>query len=116
MQVDYHIFHLGIVNRALRSGAPCFFGAVVIREDTDDFDGVEIGEVEAARIADATAEDEMELAHESTLPCEESRESLVRDAAEGEPFPAYSLPLDALAAAAPAVDSAFATPSSSLPT
>jgi hypothetical protein len=63
VQVDDHIFHLGIVDRALGIGAPGFLGVGIIVEQADDIDVREIDEVEALRVLDAAAEHEVKLAH-----------------------------------------------------
>src|SRR3982751_2066251 len=47
----HHIFHLGIVDRPLRSAAPCLQRAGVIGIDADDIDRREV-EIEAPRILD----------------------------------------------------------------
>jgi hypothetical protein len=63
VEVDHHIFHLGVVHGALRGAAPRIFRALVVREHADEVDRVEIGEVEAARVGDAAAENEVKLTH-----------------------------------------------------
>ncbi len=63
VEVDDDIFHLGVVDGALGGAAPGFLGFGIAVEQADEVDGIEIGEVEAAGIADAAAEDEMKLAH-----------------------------------------------------
>jgi formate hydrogenlyase transcriptional activator len=66
VQVDDDIFHLGIVDRALGAAAPGVEGAGVIRIETDQIDGRKV-KVEALRILDPTAEDQMQFAHVRTL-------------------------------------------------
>src|SRR3546814_17806635 len=51
------IFHLGIVDGALRGGAPRLFGRLIVGKQADDVEGVQIDEIEVLRIADASAED-----------------------------------------------------------
>ena len=57
----YHdIFHLGIVNGAMRLGAPCVDGVVITAIDADDMDAFRIGKFMAARIAHSSTHDEVE--------------------------------------------------------
>ena len=63
VQVDDDIFHLGIVNRALGAAAPGVLRLGVAVEEADEVDGVEIDEIEAARVFYAAAEHQMKLAH-----------------------------------------------------
>ncbi len=55
VEVDDHVLHLGIVNRALGVGAPGVLGVGVGVEDTDDVDGFEVDEVEALGVGAAGA-------------------------------------------------------------
>src|SRR6478672_1701626 len=66
VQVDDHIFHLGVVHRALRLSAPSLLGGGIAVVDADEVDAVHV-EVEPARILDPTAEDQMKLAHDAEL-------------------------------------------------
>ena len=63
MQVNNDIFHLGIVDGALRAAAPGFFGFGVIIEEADEVDRVQIDEIEAAWVFDAAPEYQVKLAH-----------------------------------------------------
>src|SRR6476619_1801545 len=63
VEVDDDIFHLGVVDGALGRDAPGLFGLGIAVEQADEIDRVQIGEVKAARILDAAAEDEVKLAH-----------------------------------------------------
>ena len=60
--MDHDIFHLGIVDGSLRGAAPGVEGACIIRIEADDMGRRKV-EIEAARILDPAAEDEVELAH-----------------------------------------------------
>src|SRR6476469_4019596 len=66
VQVDDHIFHLGVVHRALRLAAPSLLGCGIAVVDADEVYAVHV-EVEAARVLDPTAEHQMELAHDAEL-------------------------------------------------
>ncbi len=66
--MHHHKLHLGIIDGALCGGAPCLFGAGIIRKHADHLDRIEIVKVEAARVGYATAEDEVKLAHEILVP------------------------------------------------
>src|SRR3546814_1418040 len=57
------IFHLGVVDGALRGGAPGLFGRFIVGIEADDVEGGEVHEVEALRIADASAEYQVQFAH-----------------------------------------------------
>src|SRR5688500_14986479 len=61
--MDDDIFHFGIVDRALRGAAPCLFGRLIVRIEADDVEIVEVGKVEALRVADASAGNQGTLAH-----------------------------------------------------
>jgi len=63
VQVNDHIFHLGIIDRALGPAAPGLFGLSIALKKADEVDVVEIDEVQAARILNAASENEMKLAH-----------------------------------------------------
>ena len=67
MEVHDDIFHLGIVDGALRGGAPRLFGRGVIGKDTDHVELGRVDKVERLRILHASAENEMQLAHTSLL-------------------------------------------------
>ena len=56
VQMHDDIFHLGIIDRALGSGAPRLFGAGEVGEDSDEIDFRKIGKIQRARIAYAAAE------------------------------------------------------------
>ena len=58
------IFHFGVVDRPLGGGTPCVFSRFEVGEDADEIDAVEIDEVEGAGVGDATAENEMQAAHD----------------------------------------------------
>ena len=62
MEVDHDIFHFSVVDGALRGAAPGFLGGGIAVEQADEVDGVEVDEVEAARILDAASKDEVKLA------------------------------------------------------
>jgi hypothetical protein len=62
VQVDDHIFHLGIVNGALRLAAPGVLGRGEAVVNADEVDRIEV-EVEPLRIRDPTAKDQVKLAH-----------------------------------------------------
>ena len=62
VEVDDDIFHLGVVDGALGVAAPGVERAGIIGKEADEVDRGEV-EVEALRILDPAAEDEMELAH-----------------------------------------------------
>ena len=47
MQVDHHIFHLGVVDRALRPAAPGFFGLGIAGVQADQIDLFEVDELKA---------------------------------------------------------------------
>lgn len=64
VEVDHHIFHLSIINRALRRAAPRFFCARHVGIDADNVDIVEIGKFEAPRIFNPATENEMQFAHD----------------------------------------------------
>ena len=64
--MDHDIFHLGIVDGALRCAAPCVLRGRIAVVDTDNVDGVHV-ELEAARIFDPAAEHEVKLAHTGSL-------------------------------------------------
>src|SRR4051812_15641193 len=66
VEVDDDIFHLGIVDGALGGGAPGVERGGIVRIDADDVDRREV-EIEAARILDPAAEDEVQLAHGAPL-------------------------------------------------
>lgn len=57
--MDDDIFHLRIVNGALRRGAPRFFGRIIVVVKADDVQVIQAREVEAARIVHAAPEDEV---------------------------------------------------------
>ena len=61
--MDDDIFHLGIVDRALRRAAPGFFGRFIVGKQSDDVERIEFGEFERLGIAHATAEHQVQLAH-----------------------------------------------------
>ena len=63
VEVDDNIFHFGIVVAALRRAAPGVFRGGIAVVDADQIDMIEVGELQAARILDAAAEDEVKLAH-----------------------------------------------------
>lgn len=67
MQVDDHIFHLCVVDRALRGAAPGFFGRSEIRKDADKIDGIKIFEIQGAGVLNAATHDKMHFAHASCL-------------------------------------------------
>ena len=63
VEVDDDIFHFGIVDRRLRLAAPRFLGGGIAVVDADQVDAGEVGELEALRVLDPPAEDQVELAH-----------------------------------------------------
>src|SRR5690242_14226436 len=63
VEVDDHIFHLGVVDGPLRRAAPGLFGVGIIVEQTDQVDRIQVDEVETAGILDPPAENQVKLAH-----------------------------------------------------
>ena len=63
VQVDDDIFHLGIVDRALGLAAPGVLGLGIAVVEADEVDRARDVEVEAARVLDPSAEDQVKLAH-----------------------------------------------------
>ena len=61
--MHHHIFHLGIINSALRLVAPGLFGIGVIVIYPDDIKSCDIGEFKALRIFDPAAHNKMEFLH-----------------------------------------------------
>ncbi len=66
--MHHHIFHLGIVNRALRLVAPCLFGFGVIVIYADDIKTRNISEFKALRVLDPAAHNKMEFLHGLRIP------------------------------------------------
>jgi len=63
VEVDDHIFHLGIVDAALGFAAPGVFSRREAVVDADEINVIEVDEVEPARILDPPSEDQVKLAH-----------------------------------------------------
>lgn len=64
VKMHHHIFHLGIVNSALRRRPPRFFGACIIGEDADHIDLGQIFELKRHRILDPATHNQMHFTHE----------------------------------------------------
>ena len=60
VQMHDEIFHLCIVHRPLRIGAPGLFGCRISRKYADDVELAYILEIQAARVFDPAAEHEVE--------------------------------------------------------
>src|SRR5690606_9010245 len=69
MQVDDHVLHLGIVDRALGVAAPGFFSRGITRVDPDDVDLVEVLEFHAPGVDHPAAHYQMQqlLRHRSSF-------------------------------------------------
>jgi len=63
VQVHHHELHLGVIHSTLRRSTPGLLGAGVVGEYADELDLAQIVEIQGARVADAAAEYEVELAH-----------------------------------------------------
>jgi hypothetical protein len=59
VQMDDHIFHGRVINRALGIGPPCGLCRREIREDSDDVQLVWFGEIKRLGISDSPTENEM---------------------------------------------------------
>src|SRR5690606_34619634 len=59
MEMDDHVFHVGVVHRELGLGPPGFLGRLVVGVNADDVEGREILELHPLRVADPPAEHEM---------------------------------------------------------
>lgn len=63
VQVHDHIAHFGIVDSALRGGAPGFFGGFVIGKHANHVDRFQVDEFCALRVFDAAAHHEVKFLH-----------------------------------------------------
>ena len=63
MQVDDDIFHLGIINCALRPAAPSLFSIGIVAIDPDQIERIKVGEFKVLRIGHAAAHHEVEFLH-----------------------------------------------------
>ena len=63
VQMHDHIFHFGIVYRALGIGPPSLYGAGIIGKNTDQIDRFQIGKFERLRVGHATAHYKMKFLH-----------------------------------------------------
>ncbi len=61
--MDDDVFHLGVIDGALRRASPCFLGVGIIAEQSDQIHLVEIDEIKTLRIRDPAPEHEVKLAH-----------------------------------------------------
>src|SRR5690242_8685497 len=68
MEVDYHIFHLGIIDSALGLAAPRLLGRGIAVVDAHQINRVHV-EVEAARILYPPAKYQVKLAHGASRYC-----------------------------------------------
>src|SRR6185437_7961149 len=62
MEMDDDIFHLRVIDSALRRRAPRILGGRIAVVDSDDLDSIHV-EVQALRVLDPSAENQVKLAH-----------------------------------------------------
>src|SRR5215212_1478173 len=101
MEMDHHIFHLGVVDRALGGAAPRVLGRRIAVVQADQVDMVEIDEFQAGGILDPAAEDEVKLAHGRAASIKDSADSIGRVIQSDGPRTALTAALPLVRAASP---------------